>query len=355
MYLSKSARLAIYVQDEFGKGSSKSAEGVLRYGLNPIACLIDSQTAGKAVSEVVGIDCDAPIVASMAEALAHKPDALLLGTAWSGGKLPTAWRQDIITAIKSGLHVVNGLHDFLNEDAEMAALAKEHGVTLYDVRRTPEQLPVANGLVLKEKSLVVLTVGSDCSVGKMTTSLEIQKSAAKKGIQSEFVATGQTGIMIAGHGIAIDRVIGDFMAGATESMVVEASKKAELVLVEGQGSISHPGFSGVTLALLHGSAPQALVLCHRPARKCIKNTEFPISDLNKLIGSYESLCTYLRPAKVVAIALNTQDLSDDQALKAIDEISKLTGLPTTDPVRYSADVLFEAIRPLLAPARLAVK
>ena len=237
----------------------------------------------------------------------------------------------------------------------MAALAREHKVTLYDVRRMPDHLPVANGLVLKEEALVVLTVGSDCSVGKMTTTLEIQKSAAKKGVKSAFVATGQTGIMIAGHGIAIDRVIGDFMAGATESMVVEACKNAPLVLVEGQGSISHPGFSGVTLALLHGSAPQALVICHRPARKCMKSTEFPIADLNQLIASYESLCTYLRPAKVIAVALNTQDLNESDALKAINEISKLTGLPTTDPVRFSADVLFEAIRPLLAPATLAIK
>jgi uncharacterized NAD-dependent epimerase/dehydratase family protein len=355
MYLSKSARLAIYVQDEFGKGSSKSAEGVLRYGANPIACLVDSKTAGKSVAEVVGIDCDSPIVASMEQALALKPDALLLGTAWSGGKLPQAWRDDIIKAVKGGLHVVNGLHDFLNDDPEISALAAKHGVTLYDVRRPPQNLPVANGLVLKEKSLVVLTVGSDCSVGKMTTSLEIQKSATKKGVNSAFVATGQTGIMIEGKGIAIDRVIGDFMAGATEQMVVEACHESSLVLVEGQGSISHPGFSGVTLALLHGSAPQALVLCHRPARKCIKGTEFPIWDLKTLIASYESVSAYLRPAKVIAIALNTQDLNESEAKASIEEISKMTGLPTTDPVRFTADVLFDAIAPLLTPDKVLAK
>ncbi|MBU6455603.1 MAG: DUF1611 domain-containing protein [Cyanobacteria bacterium REEB67] len=299
------------------------------------------------MSSAVGIACDAPIVESIEAALAHKPDALLLGTAWSGGKLPQAWRQDIIKAIKSGLHIVNGLHDFLNEDEEMAALATKHGVTLFDVRKAPDNLPVANGLTLKEKALIVLTVGSDCSVGKMTTTLEIQKSAAKKSVASEFVATGQTGIMIAGTGIAIDRVIGDFMAGATEKMVLEAAKKADLVLVEGQGSIAHPGFSGVTLALLHGSAPQALVLCHRPARKNIKNTIFPIADLNRLIASYESVGSYLRPTKVVAIALNTQDLSEEEARQAITETTAHTGLPATDPVRFGADVLFEAIHPLL--------
>ncbi|MBS1990338.1 MAG: DUF1611 domain-containing protein [Cyanobacteria bacterium SZAS LIN-3] len=352
MYLPKTARLAIYVQDEFGKGSSKSAEGVLRYAPNPIACCIDSRTAGKSISAVVGIDSPAPIVASIEEALTHKPDALLLGTAWSGGKLPTAWREDIIKAVKGRLHVVNGLHDFLSDDEEIAALAREHGVKLFDVRRPPDNLPVGNGRVLKTDALVVLTVGSDCSVGKMTTTLEIQKSATKKGVKSEFVATGQTGIMIAGRGIAIDRVIGDFMAGATEQMVLEASKEAELVLVEGQGSISHPGFSGVTLALLHGSAPQALILCHRPARKCLKSTEFPVAELPRLIQSYESVASYLRPARVIAIALNTQDLDQEEALRAVEETTKATGLPATDPVRFGADVLFDTIRPLLKKDQL---
>ena len=347
--------MAIYVQDEFGKGSSKSAEGVLRYASNPIACCIDSKTAGKSIKAVVGIDCPAPIVGSIEEALKLKPDALLLGTAWSGGKLPQAWREDIIQAVKAGLHVVNGLHDFLSEDEEIAALAKKHGVALYDVRRPPDNLPVGNGRVLKTDNIVVLTVGSDCSVGKMTTTLEIQKSATKKGVQSSFVATGQTGIMIAGRGIAIDRVIGDFMAGATEQMVLQAGAEAELVLVEGQGSISHPGFSGVTLALLHGSAPQALILCHRPARKCLKSTEFPIADLNRLIQSYESVASYLRPAKVIAVALNTQDLNEEEAKQAIAETQATTGLPTTDSVRFGADVLFDAIAPLLKTSKVAVK
>ena len=347
--------MAIYAQDEFGKSYAKSAEGVLRYAPNPILCCIDSKTAGKSIKEVVGIDCPAPIVASMEQALKLKPDALLLGTAWPGGKMPDAWRQDIIKAVKNGLHVVNGLHDFLSDDEEIASLAKQHGVTLYDVRRPPDNLPVGDGRVLKTDSLVVLTVGSDCSVGKMTTTLEIQKSATKHNVPSEFVATGQTGIMIAGRGIAIDRVIGDFMAGATEQMVLEAGEGAELVLVEGQGSISHPAFSGVTLALLHGCAPQAMILCHRPSRKCMKSTEHPMSDLNKLIQSYESLSTYLRPAKVIAIALNTQDLSEEEAQKAIAETRALTGLPTTDSVRYGADVLFEAIRPLLKRTKMAVK
>jgi uncharacterized NAD-dependent epimerase/dehydratase family protein len=260
--------------------------------------------------------------------------------------------------LAGGLDVVNGLHDFLEDDANIVAAAKKHGKRLFDVRKPPENLPVAAGRVLDggkykgKDSLVVLTIGSDCSVGKMTAALEIQRSATKQGRQAAFVATGQTGIMICGQGIAIDRVIGDFMAGATEMMVLEAAQEAPLVLVEGQGSLAHPGFSGVTMALVHGACPQAMILCHRPSRTHIKGTNFAISDLNTLIRTYESIAAYLRPSKVIAIALNTSNLSETEAQAAIAEISAETKLPTTDPVRFSADVLFQAIEDFsLTPAK----
>lgn len=349
MYIEDSARLALYAPGEFGKGSSKTAEGVLRYGKNPITCVIDESQVGNSIKSVTGIDVDAPIVGTIEQALARGADALLLGTAWNGGAMPDHWRKDIVKAIEGGLDIINGLHDFLENDANIVAAAKKHGKRLFDVRKPPENLPVAAGKVLKEAkhkgqdSLVVLTIGSDCSVGKMTAALEIQRSAAQQGKQAAFVATGQTGIMICGRGIAIDRVIGDFMAGATEMMVLEAAAAAPVVLVEGQGSLAHPGFSGVTMALVHGSCPQAMILCHRPSRKLIKGTDFAISDLSKLISTYESMAAYLRPSKVIAIALNTSDLSESEAQSAIAEVHEHTKLPTTDPVRFSADLLWQAI------------
>src|SRR5262249_22104931 len=210
MYYSQSARLAIYAEGEFGKGQSKTAEGVIRYGPNPVVAVIDSSENGRTVEQVTGIPCQAPIVSSLSEALKFQPDALLLGTAWAEGRMPPEWKPDIIFAIKNGLDVINGLHDFLTDDPELVKFASVYKRKLLDVRRPPDMLPVASGKCLDSPAFICLTVGSDGSVGKMTTSLELQNVAKRRGIKSKFVATGQTGIMIEGDGIAIDRVIGDF-------------------------------------------------------------------------------------------------------------------------------------------------
>ena len=342
MYYSQAAKLVIYAESEFGK-SSKTAEGVLRYGKNPVVAVIDSRQAGKTVREVTGIPSDAPIVGSMKEALALKPDALLLGTAWHGGALPPQWRPDILQAIEGGLDIINGLHDFLVDDPEISAAAQKANRKLLDVRRPPDHLPVACGRALAVPAYIVLTVGSDCSVGKMTVSLELAKVAEQRKMTAKFVATGQTGIMIDGEGIAIDRVIGDFMAGATEQMVVEAGRNHDFVFVEGQGSLVHPGFSGVTMALVHGSCPHAMVLVHNPQRKNVKDTPFPITSYEKLIRIYEDAAAAMRPSKVVGIALNTRGMDETAAQHAIKEAQEQTGLPATDAVRYGAGILFDAL------------
>ncbi|CAN5324695.1 DUF1611 domain-containing protein [soil metagenome] len=345
MYLKPSARLAIYAQGEFGKGHSKTAEGVIRYARNPIAAVIDKSEVGNSVKSATGIECAAPIVASIEEALQHKPDALLLGTAWTGGHMPESWRHDIITALENGLDVVNGLHDFLADDEKIVAAANKNKKLLLDVRRPPDNIPVAAGLARNVAAFTVLTIGTDCNVGKMTTSLELWKEAKNRGIKAEFIATGQTGIMIAGgSGIAIDRCIGDFMAGAAEQMVVEAAKDHDLILVEGQGSLAHPGFSGVTLALMHGSAPKAMILCHKATKKWIcELTDFPLPDLNQLIKMSEAIVDYVQPAKVIGIAINTVGLTDEEAKSVVDRARKETGLPCTDPVRFGATELVDAI------------
>lgn len=348
-----SARLAVYAPHEFGK-TSKTAEGVIRYGANPIACVIDPDQRGRSIQEIVKIDCPAPIVASIEEARAldPAPQALLLGTAWAGGSLPEAWLDDIRDAIKAGWHIINGLHDFLGENAEIAALAKRHGVELLDVRSTPETLPVASRRVmsLPAQKTVILTVGNDCSVGKMTASLELHRLALSQGIRSAFVATGQTGIMIdGGQGISIDRVIGDFMAGATEMMVIDKARDADLIFVEGQGSLAHPGFSGVTMALLHGSCPQGMILCLRASQTKIKGTDFDLSPLPRLIETYEQMAAYQRPSRVLGIAVNTRDLDDEAASAAIARIEAETGLPTADAVRSQngRQRLLDQILPIL--------
>ena len=345
VYYDLGARLAIYAPNALGRESSKTAEGVLRYGQNEVVAVIDKSRAGKTVREVTGIPHDAPVVESVKDACQYKPGALLLGTAWSGGELPDEWKPDILEAIANGMDVINGLHDFLVDDPQISAAAAKHGRKLIDVRRTPEKLPVGTAAALECDSFIVLTVGSDCSVGKMTTSLEIQKSAHKKNKSAAFVATGQTGIMICGSGIAVDRVIGDFMAGAVEQMVVQAAPNSEYVLVEGQGSIVHPSFSGVTLSLMHGACPQAMILCHNASRVNLKadGINQALLPLPELISIYERMASYMRPSKVVAVALNTHRMTEEEALKVISETEKLLGLPTVDPVRQGADRLFEAI------------
>lgn len=345
MYYSQTARLAVYAEGEFHRGKSKTAEGVIRYAPNPIVAVIDSSQTGKRVCDVIpDIKCDAPLVSSVDEALKFKPDALLLGTAWAGGAMPDHWRPDIIKAIAGGMDVINGLHDFLSEDKEIAAAAAQFGKKLLDVRKPPDELPVASKRVIEQcRAHVMLTVGSDCSVGKMTASLEIQKSAMKRGVKAGFVATGQTGIMICGSGIAIDRVIGDFMAGAVEQMVIECGKDNDIVLVEGQGSLVHPGFSGVTMALVHGSCSNSMILCHKATRINTLNTEFPLPSLSELIPLYEQTAAWMRPSKVIAVALNTAGLNAEEAKAYTEKVAKETGLPCCDPVRDGADILLDAI------------
>ena len=234
----------------------KTARGVLAYGERPVVALLDSTRAGETQNGV-------PVVAAVNDALCFNPTTALVGVATQGGRFPPAWRELLKTAISKGLHVENGLHEFLADDEELVGLAARHGVELRDLRRPPADLNVPTGANLELPVKTVLTVGSDCAIGKMTVSLELDRAARARGLASRFVPTGQTGIAIAGWGISVDAVVSDFIAGATERLVVEGHERGgELLMVEGQGALLHPAYSGVTLGLVHGSAPHAFVLCH---------------------------------------------------------------------------------------------
>jgi uncharacterized NAD-dependent epimerase/dehydratase family protein len=240
----------------------------------------------------------------------------------------------------------------LSDDAEFSALAREHDTRIWDLR-LPPAAPLFSGAAYDIEAAIVLTVGSDCAVGKMTVSLELDRVARERGRQSAFVPTGQTGIAIAGWGTAVDRVIADFAAGAVEQLVLEGERRApELLIVEGQGGINHPAYAPVTLALLYGSAPDALVLVHQPPRATIEGYDIPLLGYRELIRTYESLCAGVKPARVVGIALNTRDLSDDEARAAIATAREETGLPADDVVRYGAHALYDAIAPQIAKTRV---
>jgi uncharacterized NAD-dependent epimerase/dehydratase family protein len=349
-------RYVVFAPGAFATRSAKTAHGVIAYSRDLTVAVVDPDHAGKRVRDVVGyLDSDAPIVATVREALTFEPTALLIGIAPPGGQLPPAYRAEIAVAIRARLEIVNGLHAFLGEDAELRALADEHDSRIWDLR-LPPAAPLFSGAAYDVGSRIVLTVGSDCAVGKMTAALELTKAANDAGDAAEFVATGQTGIAIAGWGTAIDRVIADFATGAAEQLVLEGDRRigapSGLLFVEGQGGISHPAYAPVTLALLYGSAPDALVLVHLATRTVIDGFDLPLLGYRELIRTYEGLCAGVKPAKVVAIALNTYGLDDDDARAAIDDARAQTGLPCDDVVRFGPAALYAAFGPQVAKTPL---
>jgi uncharacterized NAD-dependent epimerase/dehydratase family protein len=316
----------------------KTMRGVLRYRRDDVVAILDSTRAGETEDGV-------PVVGSVEDSLALGPTTALVGVATQGGRFPPEWIAILRVCVQHGLDIENGLHVFLADDPELRALAGERGVDLRDLRRPPAELSTATGENLSVDATIVLTVGSDCAIGKMTVSLELDAETRRRGIRSEFVPTGQTGIAIAGWGISVDAVVADFLAGASEQLVLEGIERGgELLWVEGQGSLLHPAYSGVTLGLLHGSAPHALVLCHQAGQEAVDGDErFPIPPLAEVVELYERSALIARPAKVVAVALNTRDLDDDAARAAVAAAEHDTGLPASDPVRFGASLLTDAV------------
>jgi uncharacterized NAD-dependent epimerase/dehydratase family protein len=320
----------------------KTARGVIRYAPQDVVCVLDSQSDAT--------DHDGfPLVRTVADAMRYEPTTALVGVATQGGRFPPAWRALLEECIRAGLDIENGLHEFLTADAELAALAAESGVELRDLRKAPPGLNVPTGENLTHGSTTILMVGSDCAIGKMTVALELDREARSRGIRSEFVPTGQTGIAIAGWGISVDAVVADFVAGAAEQLVLEGVRRGgEVLFVEGQGSLLHPAYSGVTLGLMHGSAPHAYVLCHKADERFVDGDErYVIPPLAELVDLHERLSLLSRPAKVLALALNTRDLDEQAARRAIDEAATETGLPASDPVRFGASALVDALAPVI--------
>jgi uncharacterized NAD-dependent epimerase/dehydratase family protein len=279
------------------------------------------------------------------DALRFDPTTAIVGVATQGGRFPPAWRELLKACISNGLDVESGLHEFVSDDHELAELASRHDVELRDLRRPPADLNVPTGENLELPAQIALTVGSDCAIGKKTVALELDLEARRRGLRSVFVPTGQTGIAIAGWGIAVDAVVSDFLAGAAERLVVEGSRRGgELLFVEGQGSLTHPAYSGVTLGLIHGAAPHVFVLCHLAGATEIEG--YPgnaLPSLPELIELHERIALTSRRARVACLALNTAGLDDEKARAAIASASEETGLPADDPVRYGAARLLDSV------------
>jgi len=332
--------VAILAHGQFPE-RAKTAVGILRFGDREVAAVLDRDLAGDRVRDHVSDVQDAPIVASMADA--PPCEELIVGIAPIGGGFEDSWRPDVRTALERGCDVTAGLHYFLAEDEAFATLAAEHGAELHDVRRPPEDLTVAEGTADEVDARVVCTVGTDCSTGKMTTSYALRDAARERGVDAAVVPTGQTGILIDGGGIAVDRVISDFAAGAVERLVRERADR-DLLLVEGQGALGHPAYAGVTLSILHGAQPDALVLCHEAGRERVHGYEdFAIPPVEEYATLYERAAAPVRETAVVAGALNTSHLEADAAGAAIDAYGETLGVPATDPVRRDDDAVLDAI------------
>jgi uncharacterized NAD-dependent epimerase/dehydratase family protein len=342
-------RIAILAEGAFEWHYGKTATGVIRYGKDTVVAVIDSTKAGQDVSQTLGASFGTgiPVVRDINEALKYQPDTVLIGIAPMGGALPEAWRWQLLTAIEADLDIVSGLHFFISDDEELRTAAEKRGVDIWDVRRPPALNRIAQFIPHRSGSHTILMVGSDCATGKMSAALEVDREASSRGLNSAFVATGQTGIMISGNGLPVDRIISDFVAGMVEEMVLDFTDKYDWVFVEGQGALNHPGYSPVTLGLIHGSMPDAMIFCHIAGSTTIEGYDnCPLPSLSRMIQFNEDTVSWVRPerpCKVVGLALITFDLNEQEARDALKRVEDETGLPATDVIRFGAGKLMDAL------------
>ena len=343
-FLIMQRRILALAEGRFSPLKSKTANGAIAYLPGEVVGVIDSTKAGMNAQQVLGYGGSIPVVRNLEEGMKLNPTHLLIGIAPSGGRLPEAWRDIVRNTLKARLHILSGLHTILSDDPEFMKLATEHGVSLTDYRKiAPESEVVAQGTWRNRSAKVILTVGTDCNIGKMTTLLEVHKDLLRRGLRTDFVATGQTGIMIRGRGVAVDSLIGDYIAGAIELEVDRSAAEGyDYILVEGQGALTHLGYSSVTLGLIHGTMPDAMILCHQPTR--LKDDYgIPLPDLNTIIRFHETVVNYFHKTKIVAIGINSVGLTDEESREAAANISSATGLPTVDAFRFGPATLTDAV------------
>lgn len=278
----------------------------------------------------------------LAEAKAAGCKTLVIGVANRGGIISPAWKKVLVAALEEGFDLASGLHNLLRDEPELVAVAKACGRELHDVRVPSVEYPIANGV--KRTGKRMLAVGTDCSVGKMYTALCMEREMRERGMAASFRATGQTGILITGDGVPLDAVIADFMAGAVEYLTPD-NDADHWDLIEGQGSLFHVSYSGVTMALIHGGQPDALVLCHEPSRKHMRGLPgYSLPSLQSVRDLALTVAKVANPAcVVVGVSINTQAMAEDEALAYLAKVEAELGLPATDPFRFGAGKLVDAL------------
>jgi len=333
-------RIVILTDGRTNPVNAKTAACVIRYKPEEVVALLDPTQAGKTAGELLGVGGAIPVVASLAEAA--NANTLLIGIAPSGGKLPPAWRKILLEAIDRGMNLVSGLHDFLSNDPEIGSAAAKRGVEIYDVRKNNER-DVSNRLNLREDCLRIHTIGQDCSVGKMLASVELAIALKARGYDAKFVATGQTGIMIEGDGCPVDCVVSDFVNGAVEKLVL-ANQHHDILLVEGQGALSHPRYSAVTLGLLHGCVPHGMILVYEAERPHVLGMDYiQLPSLKKIVEVNEMMASLAMPSKVIGVAMNSRLLKPDAAEAERERVRRELGVPVSDVIRHGPGDLVDAI------------
>ncbi len=335
-------RYAILFEGNFNHLYGKTGNALLRYRPEDVVCCIDSKNSGRTANDIVGIGGSLPVVAHIEASLQFNPDTLLVGVATEGGYLPDNMRDSVVTAIKNGLNIICGLHSFLSLDPEFSKLANKHNVIITDLRKPPDPLPFTKGTWKNRKVPVLLTVGTDCDSGKMTAAWETTNALVKKDVSAKFVGTGQTGILLSGAGVAVDAVVSDFVAGGIENEIDKLGEENDIIIVEGQGSITHMAYSGVTLGLLHGSMPDFLLMCHDPLRT--KDTfGQPMYDIKQTLDLYLNLVQIFKSCRCVGLGLVTRAENDESARKTIDEYQNRFDFPVNDFIRYGGKNIVENI------------
>lgn len=332
----------VFAEGCFGLFTSKIAASLIRYRTDQCVAVIDSQQAGRTVQDVLGYGGSIPIVSRVEDALHLHPEVLIVGKGLHSAELPPDWKPHLLSAIQHKLHLVNSIHYRLESDPDLARAARENGITIWETKDAP-QVPLNKARVLDLDTWIIHTCGSDSNIGKKTTALQIYTEANRRGIPTGFAATGQSGMMISGHGVAVDGVPGDFMGGSVEQVVMEAAAGNDWVLVEGQGSLNHIAASGVALAILHGALPNVLVFCHRLGAERTKVWETPIIPLPELIRMNEELTVFERPAKVAAVSVNSTGFTEAEFRREAEKLEAQTGLPVVDPCREGAGRLVDIL------------
>lgn len=320
--------------------TAKTACSVIRYRTEDVVAVLDSTQAGRTTQDLLEVGGEIPVVACLDDA--PTANTLMIGIAPPGGKIPESWRVVILDALRRGMDVISGLHDFLSNNADFNAAATASGAMITDVRKNSEAT-IARRVGLNEDCLRIHTVGHDCSIGKMVTSIEITNGLKAKGQDAKFIATGQTGIMVSGDGLPLDCVVADFVSGSAEKLILE-NQQHDYLVIEGQGSLVHPSYSGVTLSLLHGCLPHGLVLCYEIGREKVTGIEhMQIPALAKIKEMNEMMASIVHPCPVIAISINSSKVSAEEAEEHRERLRREFGLPVCDIFRHGTDELVDAV------------